>query len=65
MRALALMPGSEQGETVRLIHFEHGKSSGCHEHISHPRPKWDVDSFIKNGGSFFTGCVDPEAALVW
>lgn len=24
-----------------------------------------MDHFLKNGGSLFTGGIDPEAALVW
>lgn len=42
---------SEKGKAVRLKHFEHGESSGCHEHASHPAPKWDVVCFVKMGHS--------------
>lgn len=34
---------------------------GCHEHASHRTLKWDVDYFLKNGGSMFTG----GSLVVW
>lgn len=65
MRAHDLRQGREHGKAVRPTHFEHDESSRCYEHVSHPASKWDVDCFLKNGGSLFTRGTYLEDALMW
>lgn len=65
VRAIALRQGSEHSQEMRPRYFKCGKSSGCHELVSHPAPKWDVDRCLKNGCSPFIGGIDPEATLMW
>lgn len=50
---------------MRPKYYERSESSGCHEHVSLPVLKWDVDCFQKNGGSLFTRSTNREATLVW
>lgn len=56
---------SDLGEVPRPRQFEHGKSSGAPGSVVHAGQKWDVDRFLKNRGSLFTGGTDPEEAITW